>query len=105
MKQDDEHLRLLSIFHYVLGGLGALIACVPVIHLVIGILMVSGKFADGKSPPPPELGWVFIVMAVLFIVLGWVAAACMVYAGRCLGRRTNYTFCLVIAGIRSPRRT
>ena len=29
MNQDLEHLRLLSIFHYVVAGLGALISCIP----------------------------------------------------------------------------
>ena len=39
---DAEHLRLLSIFHYVVAGLAALLGTVPVIHLTIGILMLEG---------------------------------------------------------------
>ena len=30
MNEDLEHLRLLSIFHYVVAGIGALFACLPV---------------------------------------------------------------------------
>ena len=99
MNADDEHLRLLSIFHYVIAGLGALFSTFPVIHLVLGILMVTGKLGEGKSPPPPELGWLFIAIAVAIILFGWTASACLAYAGRCLARRTKYTFCFVIAAL------
>ena len=40
MNQDQEHLRLLSIFYYVCAGLTALFACIPIIHLVLGLMMV-----------------------------------------------------------------
>jgi hypothetical protein len=28
--QDQEHLRLLSIFHYVVGAIGILVSCIPI---------------------------------------------------------------------------
>ncbi len=99
MNQDAEHLKLLAIFHYVVAGLGALFACIPIVHLVIGIMMVNGKLGDGAKPPPPELGWVFIGIAVMAMLLGWASAAGLAYAGRCLAQRKRYTFCLVMAGI------
>jgi len=37
MNRDEEHLKLLSIFHYVVGGIAAFFAFFPIIHLVIGI--------------------------------------------------------------------
>lgn len=40
MNQDEEHLRLLSIFHYVVGALAAMFALFPIFHLVIGLVMV-----------------------------------------------------------------
>jgi len=46
INQDDEHLRLLSVFHYVVAGITALFACFPIIHLIIGIAMLSGAL-DG----------------------------------------------------------
>ncbi len=42
MDKDLEHLRLLSIFHYVFGGLTALFGCFPCIYLAFGIAFVSG---------------------------------------------------------------
>jgi hypothetical protein len=40
MTQDEDHLKLLSIFHYVVGGLAGLFALLPIFHLVIGLVMV-----------------------------------------------------------------
>lgn len=39
---DLDHLRLLSIFHYVYAALTALMACFPIIYVVIGIAIVTG---------------------------------------------------------------
>ena len=38
---DTEHLKLLSIFHYVVGGMAVLFACFPIIHLVIGLFLAA----------------------------------------------------------------
>lgn len=40
--QDAQHLRLLSIFHYVVAGIAAFFALLPVFHLVFGLMMVGG---------------------------------------------------------------
>jgi hypothetical protein len=102
MTRDQEHLRLLSIFHYVVSGLIALFALFPVIHLVVGLFLVfaPNKFTgQGQEPPPVFLGWVFVIIALLFITAGWVFAAFVLTTGRFLARRKHYTFCLVMAAI------
>ena len=101
MNQDQEHLRLLSLFHYVYAGLAALFACIPIIHLLMGLLMVTKPefFGPGKNQPPAALGWVFIIIGSFFIFCGWLFAALVAWSGHCLGRRKNYTFCLVMAGV------
>jgi hypothetical protein len=101
MTDDTEHLRLLSIFHYIVGGLSALCACFPFIHLAVGIGIVSHAFpAQQNSSPPPEIvGWFFIVLATTFIIIGWAYAICTVVAGRCLQRRRAYLFCMTMAGL------
>ena len=100
MDQDAEHLRLLSIFHYIVGGLAGLFACFPFIHLAIGIALVNGAF-DGASrePPPAFLGWLFIALAATFIFVGWSIATLILVAGRILARRNHYTYCFVVAAI------
>src|SRR5438093_5343969 len=98
MNDDLEHLRLLSIFHYIVGGLAGLCRCIPVIHLAMGIAMVSGSFdQSGSAAPPPQwIGWMFIVLGGGAIVIGWTFAIGLMLAGRFLQRRIHYTFCVVM---------
>jgi hypothetical protein len=100
MDQSDEHLRLISIFHYVVAALASLFALFPVIHLVIGIAMLTGGFAKGGEDE--GLKWVggfFVTFASAWIVMGLTFATCVLLAGRNLAKRTRYTFCLVMAGL------
>ncbi len=96
MNQDEHYLNLLGIFQYVVGGMTAFFACFPVIHLVIGIALISGKF-DGGDAPPAFLGWLFVIAASVFILLGWTFAAIMIFAGRRLRQRRSHTFCFILA--------
>jgi len=102
MNNDDiKHLDLLSIFHYVVAGITAFFACIPFLHLFIGIAMVSGRFfkENDGSGPPAIVAWMFIVMGAVFILLGWSMAVCVFIAGRKLKKRKNRMFCIVIAAI------
>ena len=98
MNEEREYLRLLSIFHYVVGAMTALFACFPLIHLAIGIAMLCGAF-DGKGAPPRFLGLFFIVFSSIFILCGWAMAVCMVIAGTKLARYRARTYCLALAAI------
>ena len=102
--QDEEHLRLLTMFHYVYAGLKALFACVPIIHVGLGILMLTGHFPPGPQSVPGVpvmvgMGSLFVILGVLFIVFGWVQAALVFAAGRCLAARRRLVFCQVVAGL------
>jgi hypothetical protein len=98
MNQDLEHLKLLAIFHYVVAGLAALFACIPLFHFFIGLGIASGAFDD--APGEARLIGVFLmVIAGLIIVTGWAMAVAIFIAGRNLARQTHYTYCLVMAGI------
>ena len=97
---DGEHLRLLSIFHYVVGIMTALFALFPTLHLVMGVAMVTGRLDDGPNRMDARFfGWFFIVVAAAMIVAGLAFAASMIVTGRFLARRLNYTFCFVIAAL------
>ena len=103
MANDDaRNLDLLAMFHYIAGGITALLSCFPFIHLFIGIAMVTGKFIETSrhsGPPEALFGWLFIVMGAMFILIGWSLAVCMIIAGKKLKNRRNRMFCMVIAGI------
>jgi hypothetical protein len=99
MNEDLEHLRLLSIFHYLMALLTALFSLLPGIHLALGIAMASGWGDFGEDPPPAFVGWLVSCIAGFLILLGLTFAACFALAGRSLTRHRNWIFCMVIAGI------
>jgi hypothetical protein len=106
MNKDLEHIRLLSIFHYVVGGLIALFACFPIFHLVMGIFLLTNapEFEKVQKPGQPDFpieffGVMFILIPAIFILCGWALAICTIIAGRKLSKQKSYTFCLVIAGL------
>jgi len=99
--RDEEHLRLLSIFHYVVGGLAGLFSLIPVIHLVAGLFLIYAphKFPGNHQMPPAFLGRFFVVFAIVVITVGLTVAAFILTAGRFLAQRKHYTFCLVMGCI------
>jgi hypothetical protein len=101
MNRDEEHLKLLSIFHYVVAGCAALFALFPIIYLIFGLFMVlaPASFSGNGQPPPAFMGWFFFIMGGGFVTLGWTFAGLVFAAGRFLARRKHYTFCLVMGGV------
>lgn len=102
MKNEDiKHLDLLSLFHYIFGGITALTSCLPIIHVILGFSMVSGKLFEESngSASPAFIGWIFVIIGTVSIVMGLSIAVCMIVAGGKLKRRKNRVFCMVVAGI------
>jgi hypothetical protein len=101
MTQDDEHLRLLSIFHYVFAVFNAVFASIPIIHVIIGLtlLVAPNKFGGHGEPPPAFIGLLFVMIGSGCILLGWTAAIFIAVSGKFLAQRRRYTFCFVIACI------
>jgi len=102
VNQDAEHLQLLAIFHYVVGGLAVLFSFFPLFYSVIGgFLLYAAQHpgASNQEPPPAFLGWIFIVLGAVFFLAGVTMAICILIAGRCLSRRKSYSFALVMACI------
>jgi hypothetical protein len=100
MNQDREHIRLLATLHYVVSGIAALCSLFPVIHLVIGIAMVTGRLPDQKDPELAEwMGWFFILLASGFMAAGFAFAICLALAGRHLSRHRHYRYCLVMGAV------
>ncbi len=104
MQEDDNHLQLLSIFHYVLGGLVALISLFPIFHLLCGLLFLVlpllGTEGDVKEAAPiMAIGGIFVLIPLAIITIGLSLAGCIITAGRRLGRRVQHNYCLVVAGI------
>jgi hypothetical protein len=101
MGHDEDQLKLLSIFHYVVAGIAALFSLFPLIYLVMGLvfILVPDQSWGKEGPPPAFFGWFFVFFGAAMITIGWIFAGFVLRAGRCLSRRKSYTFCLVMAGI------
>ena len=48
MTDDEQHLRLLAIFHYIVGGLTAFLSCFGLIHFFVGVVIIPtiGNLAE-----------------------------------------------------------
>jgi hypothetical protein len=126
MNSLKEQIRLLSIFHFVLGGMGYLISLIPCIHLAIGIFFLVAPEETFQAPPPPSaetapgsghesdsaaaarplapfpaklFGLIFTSVASVIIIAGMIVSTCIVVAGRRLSALRSHTYCMVIAGI------
>ena len=97
--RDADHLRLLSIFHYVYGGLQIALCTVFLFHCVLGLLMLTRPEIFGPNPPPTWLGALMMGLGAFVILLGWGMGICTIYSARCLARRERRTFSVVMAAI------
>ena len=83
---DDDlaQLRLLSVFHYVVAGMMALVALLPALYLVLGLLMATGRLA-GQTLGASVAAILFHVapggrQAPLLLAAGFAVVACIVSA-------------------------
>lgn len=91
---DREHLRLLALFHYVVGSVVGLTACILIVHFFMGLVMLLTG--------PPEMrviGLLFAAIGGVGLLLGWTFAALTIYTGKCITNRKQRTLTLVVAGI------
>ena len=99
---DAQHLRLLAIFHYVVGGLTGLLACLPLLHVAIGLAMIYAPHSFSNKPgdePPAFVGWLFAGFGSALVLTGWAFAVCVLFGGRFIAKRQRYWFVFVLACI------
>lgn len=103
MNKDIEQINLLAVFHYIVGGIGVLISCMPLIHVGVGIFLISSPETFNQQqnqPPPPEwFGYLFAGIGVLFFLIGQAISLSIIYSGRCLHKKQKYMFSFVMACI------
>jgi len=101
-KIDADHLKLLSIFHFVGAGL----ALLGILFILAHFAMFHAFFANPKmwedqkqGPPPAEFfaifKWFYLVLGVWFLASGVLN----VISGLCIRARKHRTFSMVVAGI------
>ena len=99
INKDREQLGLLSIFYYIFGGSTALFSFFPLIHVLVGLLLIIKPGISGEKkldmPFSSFLGWLFIIVGISFLLLGLAYAVCLICTGRFLAKKKHYLFCLV----------
>jgi succinate dehydrogenase/fumarate reductase cytochrome b subunit len=103
MNQDSEHLRLLSIFHYIVGGLAVLFSFFPLLYTAMGSFFIYSQphiaYKPGQEPPPDFIGWLVVGMGLLFFLIGLTVSICIIRTGRALAKRQRYWFAFIVACI------
>lgn len=100
MQQDVEHLKMLKTGFYVYAGMTALFSLIPIVHIGMGVGMLSGAIPMGGPGGPPDwFPWMFIGIGVTVIVLGETMAVMNFLAGRRIAELRGRTFVIVIACI------
>ncbi|HWF18547.1 MAG TPA: hypothetical protein VG754_04740 [Verrucomicrobiae bacterium] len=100
MERDAEHLKLLSMFHYIRGGICAVFSCFFAVYIVAGmIIAMTSAFSHARNAPPPALGLVLALAGGCIVLVGWTWGALQIYAGHCLAQRKHRMYCMVIAGL------
>ena len=99
---EAEHLRLLAIFHYVLGGFTLLSSCIFLIHVFMGLVMITAPeiaSSSAKEAGAHFVGYIFTGLGTLLLLAGWLYGALTLYAGRCLQLKKHRTFIMVMSAI------
>jgi len=98
--RDEENLRLLSIFHYIVAGISCMFMLFPAAYLVMGALLLSGRLAGTRPDPlPPIAGWIMIAVGSILMAVGLAFALLLAAGGWHLARRRRYTLCMVVAAV------
>ena len=103
---EEKNLDLLGTLHYVAAGITALFSCMFIVHIAMGLAMTAdpqrtlpGFALPGLASNQSLAGTMFMVVGATTMVAGWIMAALLAYAGRCIRLRRGHLFCLVIAAL------
>lgn len=97
-----EHLRILSIAHYVVGALHALFACFGLIHFGMGLFFLMAPQSMFTSDPEGlriVMGTLSTVLGGGFVLAGWALGIVTILSGRYIAQRRKRVFSVVVAGI------
>ena len=101
--RNEEQLRLLAIFHYVLAGLLAFFALGSLMQIGMGIAFEQGELDGffGDMPPPDFFGGAMIAIGSVYLIAGGVLAVLTFLVARRLNQRRGRKFCFLVAGLYS----
>ena len=99
---DEEHLRLLRIGYFVMGGLSAFYSVFGIFYAFMGVIVSSSDRAASYKPahaPPEFIAWFLVAIGLLVFVLSAGYAALAFFTARNLRLRRSRALCLITAGL------
>ncbi len=93
---DRDHLKLLSIFFYIYGGLQLIFGFIPLIYVGLGALMLNDPSLHSAGHPVADaMPWFFMAIGVLASLYIWTVACLLITTGRSMSTRRRYVLCIV----------
>ena len=100
---DEEHLRLLRICYFIMGGTAAFGLLFGGLYLAMGLFFAASfssmPNATGPNAPPAFVGWLFASIGGFIVIFAGSFATLSLLTARALGRRQSRTLCLITAGL------
>jgi hypothetical protein len=99
MDKDLEHLKLLSIFHYVVGGLACCCGLLWTIYVVSGVILIvaAGSMTSDNRTAASIGGVIAVLVGVFLLVLFELYGIVCIIAGTKYRKHEGYWFCFVLA--------
>lgn len=99
------YLKALEVCHYVWGGLSCLLGLIPIIHIVLGWMILHGSWPDGGLVEPDApfsvqfMGKLFFWGGIAAVVLAQTMGILNIVSGRFMAKRRHRLFSMIIAGV------
>ncbi len=99
---DEEHLRMLPVFYWVLGATECFLALYGLVYVGLGIFFASIPIDSASSsagPPPAFIASLFVAIGAGFMVVFGAVGILTILTGFWIRKRRHRTACLVMAGL------
>jgi hypothetical protein len=99
---DEEHLRMLPVFYWVLGATECFLALYGLVYVGLGVFFASIPAASSSSsagPPPAFIASLFVAIGAGFMIVFGAVGVLTILTGFWIRKRRHRTACLVMAGL------
>ena len=97
--RDAEHLKILSICWTIVGCLLTVLGCIPIIHVVLGLVVMALSQSGGPQAPPLIMGGLFFCIGTVAVLTIWTFATFSFITARSLKSRRRIILCYVVAAL------
>lgn len=98
--KDLDHLRLLSIFHYIVGGLGFLFWLFPLFNVGMGYIFLQHPEILGNNQEASAIiGYFSLWSGIILFFFGQILSILILISGKCLKHRSKYNYSFAAACI------